>query len=148
MIHVRPPSHMKVQSPFFCNCKTYLEWVDKCKRRNELALYSLPWPFRVPPVRDKCNLMADLEADPRFAIHTSIFLTDGAGMDYRGGVTLYVDNHRSNYKPKHKIRRGLTIDGSKGRVIVSSGGIENRRCRLPTRAGLRTVLQIWWDCGR
>jgi hypothetical protein len=124
----------------------YVDWVEKCKRQNEQALYSLPWPFRVPPLRDTCNLLADLEADPRFAIHTSVFLGDGAGMEYRGGVTLYADNHRSNYKPKHKIRRGLTIDGSKGRVVVSSGGIENRRCRLPTRAGLRTVLQIWWDC--
>ena len=90
--------------------------------------------------------MADLEADPRFAIHTFVFLGNGAGMEYRGGVTLFADNHVSNYKPKHKMRRGVTIDGSKGRVVVSSGGIENRRCRMPTRAGLRTVLQIWWDC--
>ena len=131
----------------FMSClQTYLDWVEKCKRQNEMSLYSLPWPFRVPPVRDTCNLLADLEADPRFAIHTSVFLGGGAGMDYRGGVALYVDNHRSNYKPKQRIRRGLTVDGSKGRVLVSSGGIENRRCRLPTRAGLRNVLQIWWDC--
>lgn len=128
------------------NQTTYLNWVERSKRQNEMAQYSLPWPFRVPPRRDTCNLIADLEADPRFAIHTSVFLTDGAGTSYRGGATLYMDNHRSNANPKHRIRRGLTIDGSRGRVVVSTGGIENRRCRFPTRAGLRTVLQIWWDC--
>jgi hypothetical protein len=89
--------------------------------------------------------MADTEVDPRFAIHTSVFLSDGAGAGYRGGVTLYVDNHRDNSNPKHKVQRGVTIDGSQGRVVVSTGGMENRRCRLPTRAGLRTTLQIWWD---
>lgn len=126
--------------------KRYLAWVEKCKLQNELADFSLPWPFRVPPVRDTCNLIADLEADPRFAVHTSVFLADGAGKDYRGGVTLYADNHWSNTRANDRIRRGMTIDGTKGRVVVSTGGIENRRCRLPTRAGLRTVLQIWWDC--
>ena len=126
----------------------YRHWVEKCKRRNELARFSLPGPFQVKPVRDTCNLMADLEADPRFAIHTTVFLTDGAGSErgYRGGVVLYVDNHRSNFNPRHKVQRGVTIDGSRGRVIVSTGGLENRRCRLPTRAGLRTTLQIWWGC--
>ena len=43
----------------------------------------------VRPVRDACHLMADLEADPRFSIHTSVFLSNGAGGDYRGGVSLY-----------------------------------------------------------
>lgn len=111
-----------------------------------MARLSLPWPFRASPVRDTCNLMADLEADARFAIQTTVFLNDGAGVGYRGGVTLYTDDHWSNRRPKHKIRRGVTIDGSMGRVYVSTGGVENRHCRLPTRAGLRPVLQIWWDC--
>jgi hypothetical protein len=111
-----------------------------------VAKFSLPWPFHVKPVRDTCKLMADLEADPRFAIHTSVFLSDGGGLDYRGGVSLYVDHHPSNFNPRHRVQRGVTIDGSRGRVVVSTGGMENRRCGLPTRAGLRTVLQIWWDC--
>jgi hypothetical protein len=128
------------------NVTNYLSWGEKCRRQNEMASYSLPWPFRIKPARDPCKLMADLEADPRFAVHTSVFLTSGAGEHYRGGVTLFADNHHSNYRPKHKIRRGVTIDGSLGRVVVASGGIENRRCRMPTRAGLRRVLQIWWDC--
>ena len=120
--------------------------MERNKRRNEKAQNSIPWPFRVKPVRDTCNLMADLEGDPKFAIHTSVFLVDGAGSGYRGGLTLYIDNHRSNANPRYQIRRGITIDGSRGRVVVSTGGIENRRCRLPMRAGLRTVLQIWWGC--
>lgn len=128
------------------NTTNYLSWGEKCRRQNEKASYSLPWPFRAKPARDTCRLMADLEADPRFAVHTSVFLSTGAGEHYRGGVSLYIDNHRSNYKPRHKLRRGVSIDGSLGRVVVSSGGIENRRCQMPTRAGLRRVLQIWWDC--
>jgi hypothetical protein len=62
----------------------YLNWIEKYKRRNELAQFSLP--FGVQPVRDTCNVMADVEVDPRFAIHTSVFLADGAGSGYRGGV--------------------------------------------------------------
>jgi hypothetical protein len=89
--------------------------------------------------------MADTEADPRFAIHTSIFLSEGAGKDFAGGVSLYVDDHRSNSNPRQKIQRGVSIDGHRGRIVVSTGGLENRRCRLPTRAGIRAVLQIWWD---
>jgi hypothetical protein len=119
--------------------------MEKCKRRNDVARYNLPWPFYVAPVRDTCNLMADMEADPQFAIHTTVFLNDGAGMGYRGGVALYVDHHPDNANPKRRIRRGVSIDGSSGRVVVSTGGMENRRCRLPTRAGLRTALQIWWS---
>jgi hypothetical protein len=122
----------------------YLQWMEKCKRRNDVAWYNLPWPFYVAPVRDTCNLMSDMEADPQFAIHTTVFLNDGAGMGYRGGVALYVDHHPDNENPKRRIRRGVSIDGSGGRVVVSTGGMENRRCRLPTRAGLRTALQIWW----
>ena len=121
-----------------------MDWVNRCKRQNEIARYSLPWPFRVPPVRDTCNLMSDMEADPQFAIHTTVFLNDGAGAGYRGGVSLYVDHHRDNSNPRRRIRRGVSVDGSRGRVLVSTGGAENRRCRLPTRAGLRTSLQIWW----
>lgn len=141
------------------NRTNYLHWMDQSSRRNELAQYSLPWPLRIRPVRDTCNLMADLEADPRFAVHTSIFLSDGANHDFRGGAALYVDYDDDQYLPDprrylfsrrssrgKKIQRGLSVDGAKGRLIVSTGGLENRRCRMPTRAGVRAVLQIWWSC--
>jgi hypothetical protein len=128
------------------NRTNYINWFAKSSQRNELADNSLPWPFRTEPARDTCNLMADMEADPRFAVHTTVFLADGAGDHYRGGASLYVDHHPSNSNPRRKIRRGVTIDGSQGRVVVSTGGLENRRCRLPTRAGVRAALQIWWGC--
>jgi hypothetical protein len=128
------------------NRTNYINWFAKSSQRNELADNSLPWPFRTEPARDTCNLMADMEADPRFAVHTTVFLADGAGDHYRGGASLYVDHHPSNSNPRRKIRRGVTIDGSMGRVVVSTGGLENRRCRLPTRAGVRAALQIWWGC--
>ena len=90
--------------------------------------------------------MADMEANPHFQFHTSIFLSNGAGRDFRGGVSMYVDDHPSNANPRRKIQRGVTIDGSRGRLVVSTGGLENRRCRLPTREGVRASLQIWWSC--
>ena len=126
------------------NRTNYVRWIEKAQRRNEIAQFSLPWPFRIPVLRDPCILVADMEADASFAVQTSIFLSDGAGEDYWGGAALYVDNDPSNSNPRKKIKRGMTIDGSRGRLIVSTGGLENRRCRLPTRAGIRAALQIWW----
>ena len=112
-----------------------------------MARYSLALPSaRIEPFRDPCILMADLEANARFDIHTAVFLSNGAGRDFRGGVTLFVDDHPSNANPRRKIQRGITIDGSRGRLVVSTGGLENRRCRLPTREGIRATLQIWWSC--
>jgi hypothetical protein len=128
------------------NRSVYSDWLESTRRKNELAAYSLPPPFATKSVRDVCYLMADLEADPDFAVHTSVFLSDSAGIQYAGGAALYVDDHPSNAIPRNKIQRGIIIDGSRGRVVVSSGGAENRRCRLPTRAGIRAVLQIWWNC--
>ena len=128
----------------------YLNWVLKSRRHNDKALrqsYYLPWFYRLQPKRETCDLKFDMQADSRFCIQTSLFLTEGAGVDYWGGTNLFVDDHPSNSKsPSHRIARGLSIDGSKGRLIVSSGGLENLRCRFPTREGFRTVLQIWWDC--
>jgi hypothetical protein len=93
--------------------------------------------------------MADMDADPDFHVLTSVFLSNGAGQEYRGGVSLYVDHPTSRNIPpsyyRNLVRRGLTVDGSRGRVVVSTGGWENRRCRLPTRAGVRAELQIWWS---
>ena len=128
------------------NQTTYLDWIERSRKQNDRAYYKLPWPFRIPPKRDICKLMADLEADPRFCIRTSIFLVDGAGLDYRGGASLFMDYHPSNKNPRKRIQRGVSIDGSVGRVVVSTGGFENLHCRFPTRAGLRVELQIWWDC--
>jgi hypothetical protein len=120
--------------------------LEESKRQNEDAAFSIG-PFGPRVIRDTCNLMADLDADPRFAIHSSVFLSDGAGRDFQGGVALFVDHHPSNYRnPRKKVRRGVSIDGHRGRVVINTGGKENMRCRLPTRAGIRAVLQIWWDC--
>jgi hypothetical protein len=127
------------------NRTNYLTWINKAQIRNDVAQYSLPWPFRINPKRDTCHLLADMQVDPSFSIQTTIFLSDGAGDDFRGGVALYVDNHPSNINPRKKIQRGVTIDGSRGRLVVSTGGLENRRCRLPTRAGIRASMQIWWS---
>jgi hypothetical protein len=123
----------------------YLEYMDRAQDQNDLARYSLPWPFRVMPKRDTCHLMADMEADPQFAVHTTVFLSEGAGDDFRGGMALYVDDHPSNRHARRKIQRGLLVDGTPGRLLVSTGGVENRRCRLPMRAGIRAALQVWWN---
>ncbi|CAJ1962403.1 unnamed protein product [Cylindrotheca closterium] len=131
----------------YLNQRRYERWVRIQKVKNEGAKPSIPWPFRWEPVRDQCLLLSDMEADPNFSIYTSVFLTTGAGMDYRGGTTLYVDEEDSTLgsNRRSKIQRGLVIDGSEGRVVVSTGGLENKRCRLPLREGLRIELQIWWD---
>jgi hypothetical protein len=126
------------------NMTNYVDYMEHAQRLNGLSRFSLPWPFRIAPKRDQCMLMADLQADGRFAIHTSIFLSPGGGRYFSGGAMLYVDHHQSNSNPRRKIRRGLSIDGSRGRLVVSTGGLENRRCRLPIRSNIRAVLQIWW----
>ena len=118
--------------------------MEETKAQNSEAAYTIG-PFGPRVIRDTCNLMGDLEADPRFHVHTLVFLSHGAGWDYQGGVALYADSHRSNANPRKKIRRGITVDGSRGRIVVSTGGLENRRCRMPTRAGIRAALQIWWS---
>jgi len=127
------------------NRHNYAQWIKKHQRNNELARYSLAWSMRRKPFRDPCYLMSDLEADPRFAILTSVFLSNGAGRHFKGGVSLFVDDDPSNANPRRKLQKGVTVDGSRGRLVVSTGGYENRRCRLPTRYGLRAALQIWWN---
>jgi hypothetical protein len=127
------------------NHSAYLTYVEENNNHNAMVASYFPWPFNAHPFRDKCNLIADLEVSPEFLIHTSLFLSDGAGRDYCGGATLFMDNHHSNFHRKERLRRGLSVDGSRGRVVVSTGGLENRRCRLPVREGLRVELQIWWD---
>jgi hypothetical protein len=132
------------------NETTYIDWVKRSRMHNERVQYQSYfrlWPFRSSTKRDTCDLKFDLQGDSRFCIRTSISLTNGAGEDYRGGTNLFVDNHPSNYaNPSRRIARGVSIDGSKGRIVVNTGGSENLLCRFPTRAGLRAELQIWWDC--
>jgi len=96
------------------------------------------------PYRDPCILISDLEANDKFCVHTSIFLSGDS--DFSGGASFYIDDYPDNSNPRKKIKRGLVVDGSVGRIIVSSGGFENRRCRFPTREGIRAVLQVWWNC--
>jgi hypothetical protein len=127
--------------PELLNEENYYNWLDFNTDHNQ-AISNSMFPSR--PLRETCNLMADLEANSTFAIHTSIFLSNGAGGDFKGGHALFVDNYR-NQDPRKRINRGVVIDGSIGRIIVSSGGPENLRCRLPTRSGIRAVLQIWWN---
>jgi hypothetical protein len=132
------------------NETTYIDWVTRSRMHNERVYYQSYfrlWPFRSSTKRDTCDLKFDLQGDSRFCIRTSISLANGAGEDYRGGTNLFVDNHPSNYaNPSRRIARGVSIDGSKGRIVVNTGGSENLQCRFPTRAGLRAELQIWWDC--
>jgi hypothetical protein len=132
------------------NETTYIDWITRSRMHNERAHYQSYfrlWPFRSSTKRDTCDLKFDLQGDSRFCIRTSISLANGAGEDYRGGTNLFVDNHLSNYaNPSRRIARGVSIDGSKGRIVVNTGGSENLQCRFPTRSGLRAELQIWWNC--
>jgi hypothetical protein len=132
------------------NETNYLNWVLNSRQHNDRARsqsYYRPWPYRLEPKRETCDLKFDLEADSRFCIQSSLHLTSGAGEDYTGGTDLFVDDHPSNFaNPSRRIARGVSIDGSRGRLVVSTGGFENLKCRFPTRTGFRTVLQIWWDC--
>ncbi len=132
------------------NETNYLNWVLKSRKHNDKSRYQSyyrPWPYRLPPKRETCDLKYDLQDDSRFCIQTSLYLTSGAGEHYWGGTDLFVDDHPSNFaSPKRKIARGVSIDGTMGRLVVSTGGFENLNCRFPTRAGFKSVLQIWWNC--
>jgi hypothetical protein len=132
------------------NITVHNKWEEENRKRNSRPrfkfLEQLQRPFTSKPFRDPCILMSDKRVSPDFAYHSSIFLTDGAGYDNSGGTALYVDKHISNEPPRRWIRRGLLVDPSRGRLVVSSGGDENLRCKMPTRIGIRAVLQIWWAC--
>lgn len=121
------------------NHSNYRRWTEHAARQNRLARkFPIPWPLTVfKPVRDACHLMADREVDDKFHIHTSVLLSDSAS----DGMTLFVD------EVEDWVTRGLAVESTVGRVIVSTTGSENRRCRLPTRSGIRAALQIWWTLG-
>ena len=137
------------------NLTNYARHVETVGTRNGLAQFSLPWPLRMTPYRDECHLLADAQVDSRFAIHTMIFLSEGGGGtthhrfldDFVGGQTLLVDSRdgKTTARRRQRIRHGVVIEGAQGRLVVSTGGYENRRCRLPLRRGIRAALQIWWD---
>ena len=123
------------------NVTLYQKWKQQVESMNSYSRFSFQRPFR-----DACVLIADLEASKNFAFHTSVSLSDGAGEDFSGGTTMFVDNHPFNVDPKKKVQRGLLVDSSKGRVIISTGGQDNPRCRLPMREGVRVDLHVWWGC--
>jgi hypothetical protein len=138
------------------NRTRYMQLIESSKRQNRWAQHFryLHLDFAhlgTAAVRDTCNLLADLQVDPSFLIQTTVYLSNGEGTDYSGGVAIYgdYDDESESQAPRHrrheKIQRGASIDGSRGRVVVSTGGLENRRCRLPTRVGVRATLQIWWN---
>lgn len=133
------------------NHTVYHEWEAENRERNDQAPFHLLRQLRTVshrkrPFRDPCVLMSDRQRSPEFSYHSSVFLSDGAGVDLSGGTEPYVDAHRRNKNPRRRIRRGVLIDASRGRMVLSSGGDENKRCKMPMRAGIRAVLQIWWDC--
>lgn len=125
------------------NQTIYKKWFNQVQMINS-------WPkFVIPistPYRDQCFLVSDLEAREDFAFHTSVYLADGAGEDFSGGVSLFVDNHQTNINLRNRVQRGVTVDGSRGRIVLNSGSEDNSRCRLPMRSGLRAELDIWWNC--
>lgn len=116
------------------NSTNYRQWMEMAAYQNRLAAhFPIPWPLTlISPVRDTCNLLADQQANDLFTLHTSVFLSE------EESLFLFVDE-------KDKlVTRGLAIEPSVGRVVVSTGGLENRRCRLPTYSGVAATLQLWW----
>lgn len=125
------------------NDTVFKNWFTHVQRINNWPKIVIPFPS---PHRDQCLLVSDLEASENFAFHTSVYLSDGGGIHFSGGVSLFVDNHMTNTNIRHKVQRGVTVDGSQGRIVVNSGGEDNLRCRLPMRDGIRAELNIWWNC--
>lgn len=124
------------------NRSNYRHWMEQVARRNKLARhFPVPWPLTVfHPVRETCNVLADRQVDDAFRIHTTVFLSDDELFTNSGdGLTLFVD------EIKDVVTRGLAVESTVGRIVLSSTGHENRRCRLPTRSGVRAALQIWWS---
>jgi hypothetical protein len=119
------------------NRSNYRHWMEQVARRNKLARhFPVPWPLTVfPPVRETCHLLADRQVDDRFRLHTTVFLSDESS----DGLTLFVDEIRD------VVTRGLAVESTVGRIVLSTTGRENRRCRLPSRSGVRAALQIWWN---
>ena len=129
------------------NHTVYYESEAANRDRNDRAPFHLLRTLSAKrPFRDPCVLMSDRQRSPDFSFHSSIFLSDGADGDHSGGTELYADAHRRNKNPRRRIQRGTIIDPSRGRLVLSSGGDENKHCKMPMRAGIRAVLQIWWDC--
>jgi hypothetical protein len=129
------------------NISVYQDWGKQILHMNSWSHLLLSPLLRSPLFKDPCILLSELAVNKSYAFQTSVFLSSGAGEDFSGGNFLFVDDHASNAYLKNKINRGAVIDGSKGRIVVHSGGDDNLRCRLPVRTGVRAILQVWWDCG-
>ena len=128
------------------NTSVYHDWGKQILHTNSWAKMFISPLLRSPLFKDPCILLSEMAVNNSYAFQTSVFLSSGAGEDFTGGNFLFVDDHKSNVSNKKKIKRGVVIDGSKGRIVVSSGGDDNLRCRLPVRTGIRAVLQVWWNC--
>ena len=128
------------------NISVYQDWGKQIMHMNSWSNLLLSPLLRFPLFKDPCILLPELAINKSYAFQTTVFLSSGAGENFTGGNFLFVDDHESNAHLKTKINRGVIIDGSKGRVVVNSGGDDNLRCKLPVRTGIRAVLQVWWDC--
>jgi hypothetical protein len=88
-------------------------------------------------------MLADRQVDDTFRIHTTVFLSDDELYTHNSGggdgLMLFVD------EIKDVVTRGLAVESTVGRIVLSSTGRENKRCRLPIRSGVRAALQIWWS---
>lgn len=126
-------SHLKQ----LLNRTNYRQWMEMAAYQNRLAAhFPIPWPLTLfAPVRDTCNLLADQQANPAFEIHTTVLLSE----EQSSGLLLYVDEMQK------VVTRGLAIESAPGRIVVSTGGAENERCRLPPHSGVSASLQIWWQ---
>jgi hypothetical protein len=156
--------------------KHYTQWMSNQRegrssdRSSWMRFFSfLPWWWSAsgPPTKyshqshstgDTCRFVKDIQVDQRFQVLTQVFLSDND----LGGAVLFGDDVNniddsgdatgsnwiswlSKWSRRNKIIKcGLSVEGRLGRVVVSSG--DNRRCRLPTRQGIRAVLQVWWSC--
>lgn len=103
-------------------------------------------------------IMNDMAFSKDFEYLTSVFIS--GEKDFSGGNMVFADydvtteeegekpgstnDSSENINNNNKLERGLVVDGSLGRTVISSGGLENKRCVLPIREGIRVVLQVWW----
>jgi len=110
-----------------------------------------------PQVNDPCQVMSDFDSlkswpgwdeelgglaavgeDGSNLVHTVLYLSD-AGQDHVGGTSMFID-----IEIGLGVTRTFLVDASVGRLLVNTGGKENRRCRMPVEMGIKFGLQVWW----